>query len=103
MKTFVRFVLSIIMLPRAANAAESVCALCGTPGLYPTNLNLVVKDNGQTCLDVYIDMTPMNSNSQQCRSGVQAYQDKCCGDVGNGGGGGGGGNRGAGCYRGPEG
>ena len=109
MKSLITLVLSVIILPkRAVNA--NVCALCGTPGLYPTNLNLVVKDNSQTCLDVYIDLTPMNPNSSQCRNDIEAYRDKCCGGAGSGGNGGGGGGGGGSsnggappCYRGQKG
>lgn len=104
MRSIVALALSwcLSSLPVVGGAA-SVCALCGVPGVYPTNMDLVVAD-GRTCLDVYIDLTPMNPNSQQCRNQQNLYKDKCCsGSVGGGSGGNNGNRAGSSCYRGPTG
>jgi hypothetical protein len=71
---------SFVCLPCASawNSNTQICPLCATALIIPRRFQYYVAQ-GKTCLNVYVDIAPLNPSSSQCRSQQTAYRELCCG------------------------
>ena len=74
--TTILVVLSVLLSFSHAGI-DNLCCLCTE--CYPSvRGNFFVSDTGDTCDSTYLEMAPLNPNSQKCASKINQYRQTCC-------------------------